>query len=200
MNHPTNHPLMKCAVCGRVLDVITDESDGSLIRYRHTGAQIAAGVDKDHKVKPVPADQFAGDPRCDFCLASLRPPREVLVAWPDGSVAIRLVDGEGWRLRAEKIAALIVGADGKPKPVRDPNAPATHFDEDWCACDDCAELIRADKWRLLTRRAADAVLAQRGESQAPMEKRLAVMDEIWPVYSALRSVATGPLEPFYPEA
>jgi hypothetical protein len=186
-------PWVKCAVCGFVLDVITDEPHPDrpvvVVGYRHAAAERSSGGN-DHPVVPVPAEEFAGNARCDFCSALLRPATKN----PDGTIA----PPEGWRLPA---AEMSMNLDVSPEELAtaglEPHEGRIRFDEDWCACDVCAGLIAADKWMRLTRRAADASAERMGTTGPTYaEHRAREREALWRVYSRLRQIA-GPLMPFY---
>lgn len=192
-------PWFKCAVCGRVVDVITDEPEGRrgpdseaaiervVIGYAHTAADRLRGDGDDHTVVPVPANDFAGTPRCDFCSADLRP------AYIGSDQT--LTPPEGWRLH---VGEMTISTDVDDATMiaagLQPSDRERRHDADWCACDVCADLIRRDKWMLLARRAADATSDFYGYTDTAI--RMRAREHLWKVYAGIRKVA-GPLEPFY---
>lgn len=163
MDKLTREPQHVCAVCGRVLELVTDlDRGGATVGWVHPFAmrQGLIGESEDHEPVPVPRDDLPHpDTRCDFCYAN-NP--QWLVPAND------FVDVEG---------------------VRDlslPGAPGTGSRGDWGACDECADLIRMNRWEFLVRRVKRAYAALHGEPMHPYVERY-----VRKQYKELRRQITG---------
>jgi hypothetical protein len=127
-NDDARFPSHVCAVCGRVLERISND-EGEHVGWVHpyTMRIGSLGEMEDHQPVPVPATDLPfPDTRCDFCYA-INPQ---------------------WILPANDF----VNVDG----IRDlsmPGQPEVASAGDWAACDECADLLKIGMWSGLVKRA-----------------------------------------------
>lgn len=143
-----------CAVCGRVLDRVTDHT-GATVRWQH------AAIDKaDHVVVPVSHTETTPVLKCDFCLA----------------------DDPQWELPVNDFQMLPAGLT---VTGQDQNSVS-----EWAACDICADLIRADDWPGLSRR---AIKVHEQMAGGPLTAEMQLMLRL--LHRNVRINATGPIRP-----
>lgn len=137
MNDDDLYPSHVCAVCGRVLERVSNNASGH-VGWVHPYSMRAGniGESEDHQPVPVPATDLPfPDTRCDFCYAN----------------------NPQWVLPANDF----INPDGV-RDVTMPGAPEVASAGDWAACDECAELLSRGLWSDLFRRVKVAYEAHNG--------------------------------------
>lgn len=161
----TEKPLpFVCAVCGRVLERVSDEErGGETVGWVHPYSIRAGliGEREDHVAVPVPyADLPHPDTRCDFCY-------EV---------------GPQWVVPANDFVDVDMIQD-----LTLPNQPTVASAGDWAACDACADLISKGRWEFVINRVKRGWRARHGSPMVPL-----VEQHLRRQYKELRKQITGP--------
>lgn len=157
----TPHDMPACAVCAQPLNRIEVRNAFGVVK--EGWVHVGSTIDHDpadHPAVPVSRDAVQLEGRCDFCSA------------PDPA----------WQLPVTDLGILI---------VESADAEVGHNSiGDWAACEECAELIRADRWDALTARSLRILVASSLELGP---NRAALAQSLRELHLTVRDHVRGPM-------